>query len=395
MHMRFAWIKSALIQIVIGGAVVAAFLAFWITQVPSARPWLDEIGVTPALGLPPAEAAEDIAGQRRFGGFGPTKVVTAPVGTDSMNDRVTAIGDGRALRSVAVRSETSGRITEIGFRAGDMVDEGSVMFRLDDEAERIALNRAELVLSDAQSDADRLERLRQAGSATAVALSEAELALRTAELSVRQAEFDLDQRVIRAPISGWAGLLEYEIGDRVGATEELVVLSDRSEIQIDFRVPERVLGSLEAGMPVTARPLALPGVEIEGEVVAIDNVVDRNSRTVRVLARLANEGDRLREGMSIEVDLAFTGDPYATVDPMAVQWSSDGSFVWTVREGKATRVPVEIRQRNTDAVLVDGALEPGEPVVIEGVQSLRPGAEVEVEEDRAALILPVVPSRRS
>ncbi|MEC7762060.1 MAG: efflux RND transporter periplasmic adaptor subunit [Pseudomonadota bacterium] len=394
--MRFAWIKSALIQIVVGAAVVAAFLAIWITQVPSARPWLDEIGVTAFLGLPPAEAAQSPAGPSGFGGFGgPTKVVTAPVGEDSMNDRITAIGDGRALRSVAVRAEASGRITEIAFRSGDMIEEGTVMFRLDDEAETIALDRAQLVLSDAQGDADRLDRLRQAGSATAVALSEAELALRTAELSVRQAEFDLDQRVIRAPIGGWAGLLEYEIGDRVSATEELVVLSDRSEIQIDFRVPERVLGSLTSGMPVTARPLALPGLVIEGEVVAIDNVVDRNSRTVRVLARLANEGDRLREGMSIEVDLAFTGDPYPTVDPMAVQWSSDGSFVWTVREGKATRVPVEIRQRNTDAVLVEGELEPGEPVVVEGVQSLRPGGEVQVEDDRAALVLPDATPRKS
>lgn len=395
MHMRFAWIKSALIQLVVGAAVVAAFLAIWITQVPSARPWLDEIGVTAFLGLPPAEAAEGGDGPPRFGMGGPTKVVTAPVGMDSMNDRITSIGDGRALRSVAVRAEASGRITEIGFGSGDMVEEDAVMFRLDDEAERIALDRAQLLLTDAQADADRLDRLRQAGSVTAVALSEAELALRNAELSVRQAEFDLDQRIVRAPISGWAGLLEFDIGDRVSATEELVVLSDRSEIQIDFRVPERVLGSLETGMPVTARPLALPGVVIEGEVVAIDNVVDRNSRTVRVLARLANEGDRLREGMSIEVDLAFAGDPYPTVDPMAVQWSSDGSFVWTVREGKATRVPVEIRQRNTDAVLVEGALEPGEPVVIEGVQSLRPNGEVQVEEDRAALVRPDVTPRKS
>ncbi|MAM60053.1 efflux RND transporter periplasmic adaptor subunit [Maritimibacter sp. UBA3975] len=393
--MRFGWIKSALIQIVAVTAVVAAFLAIWVTQVPSARAWLDEAGISDVIGLPPAEAAEEASGPRRFGGFGPAKVITAPVGTGALNDRITAIGDGRALRSVAVRAEASGRITEIGFRAGDMVEEGTVIFHLDDEAETIALDRARLLLEDAQSDADRLDRLRQAGSATAVALSEAELALRTAELSVRQAEFDLDQRVVRAPIAGWAGLLEYEVGDRVSATEELVVLSDRSEIQIDFRVPERVLGSLETGMSITASPLALPGVEIEGEVVAIDNVVDRNSRTVRVLGQLANDGDRLREGMSVEVELAFEGDPYPTVDPLAVQWSSDGSFVWTVREGKAVRVPVEIRQRNSEAVLVEGALEPGEPVVIEGVQTLRPGAEVEVEDDRAALARPDLPLRKS
>ncbi|EAQ04280.1 multidrug efflux pump, membrane fusion protein (MFP) family protein [Pseudooceanicola batsensis HTCC2597] len=378
------WIKSALSQIMLAAIVLGVFILVWATQVPSARPMLERTGLADLLGLPPAEAAESGAGARRFGGGGASRVVTAPVGTGALNDRITAIGDGRALRSVSVRAETSGRITEIGFGAGEMVEEGTILFHLDDEAERIALDRARLVLDDAREDADRLDRLRQAGSATAVALREAELALRTAELGVRQAEFDLAQRQVIAPISGWMGLLEYEVGDRVTASEELAVISDRSEIQIDFRVPERVLTKLEPGMKITAQPLALNGVEIAGEVVAIDNMVDRNSRTVRVLGQLANEGDRLRDGMSLSVTMSFEGDPFPTVDPLAVQWSSDGAFVWTVRDGKATRVPIEIRQRNQRTVLVEGALEPGEPVVIEGVQTLRPGAEVSIDRDAAA-----------
>ncbi|WP_375690168.1 efflux RND transporter periplasmic adaptor subunit [Pseudooceanicola sp. LIPI14-2-Ac024] len=393
--MRPSWIKSALGQFALAAIVIGAFLAIWILYVPSARPWLEKAGIADMLGLPPAQAAEaDGGGGRGFGG-GSAKVVAAEVGTGTLNDRITAIGDGRALRSVSVRAEANGRITDIGFRAGEQVEEGTVIFRLDDQAEAIALDRARLVLADAQEDADRVERLRQAGSATTVAQREAELALRTAELGVRQAEFDLDQRIISAPISGWMGLLEHEVGDRVGAQEELAVISDRSEIQIDFRVPERLLAKLRPGMPIEAEPLALPGEKIAGEIVAIDNMVDRNSRTVRLLAQLHNDGDRLRDGMSLSVTLAFTGDPYPTVDPLAVQWSSEGAFVWVVRDGKAARVPVDIRQRNAGAVLVEGALQPGEMVVIEGVQTLRPGAEVAVQGEAAAMEATAVPARKS
>ena len=122
-------------------------------------------------------------------------------------------------------------------------------------------------------------------------------------------------------------------------------------------------------------PLALPGVEIAGEVVAIDNQVDRNSRTVRVLGQLGNEGDRLRDGMSLTVSLSFEGEPFPTVDPLAVQWSSDGAFVWAVREGKATRVPIEIRQRNAQAVLVEGAGEiPFDAIPAGGTVALSAGA---------------------
>lgn len=375
-------IRSLITQIVLSIVVLGVALALWIAFVPEARPWLARTGIPARLGFDlslPEQAAP-----AQFGRGGATTVVAVPVVTGTLNDRVTAIGDGRATRSVTVRSEAAGRITEVGFAAGETVPDGAVIFRMDDGAERIALDRARLMLSDAEANTERLDRLRQTGTATAVALREAELALRTAELAVRQAEFDLDQREITAPIGGWLGLIEVETGDRVSAQDDLALISDRSEILIDFALPERALAKLRPGMALTAEPLALEGVTIEGEVVAIDNKVDRTSRTVRILGRVPNDGDRLRDGMAMSVTLAFPGDPFPQVDPLSVQWSSDGSFVWAVREGKAVQVPVKIRQRNADAVLVEGALSEGEPVITEGTLSLRPGAEVQISGETAA-----------
>jgi hypothetical protein len=72
-------------------------------------------------------------------------------------------------------------------------------------------------------------------------LREAELAYRSAELEVDQAEIDLSQRRIVAPISGWVGLLDVEQGDRIGTQDAIAVITDRSSIQIEFRVPERYI----------------------------------------------------------------------------------------------------------------------------------------------------------
>jgi RND family efflux transporter MFP subunit len=120
-----------------------------------------------------------------------------------------------------------------------------------------------------------------------------------------------------------------------------------------------------------------------GRLTAVDNVVDRASRTLRVQAVVDNAEDRLREGMAFEVTMDFPGETYPSVDALAVQWSSTGAFVWKIEDGKAQRVPVVIRQRNPDRVLVDGALSAGDQVVIEGVQTLRPGAEVRPADDAA------------
>ena len=66
--------------------------------------------------------------------------------------------------------------------------------------------------------------------------------------------------------------------------------------------------------------------------------------------------------------MKFPGDTYPSVDPLAIQWGTDGAFVWAVRDGKAERVPVRIVQRNTESVLVVGRSRRGDSVVTEGVQ---------------------------
>jgi hypothetical protein len=64
------------------------------------------------------------------------------------------------------------------------------------------------------------------------------------------------------------------------------------------------------------------------------------------------------QGMSFEVSISFDGERWPSVDPLAVQWDSAGSYVWKIAEGKAERVDVAIIQRNSDSVLVKADLRP-------------------------------------
>lgn len=371
-------------QMVLGLVLLAGTLALWLAYVPAASVWVERLGLDGVLGLEALEARETGDGPAGFGGGEATRVGVAEVVPGLLNDQITAVGDGRAIRSVTVRFEATGQIVALEVEPGARVERGAVLARLDDEAERIALERSELTLADAEEEVARLSQLQSAGAVTAVSIREAELALRTAELALREAEFDLAQRVVQAPITGTTGLLEVEVGDRVSAGDPLTVITDRREILIDFRVPERAIGAIDLGMPLEAKPLALAGTVLQGEISAIDNMVDRASRTLRVQGRLTNEGDRLRDGMAFSVTLMIPGETYPSIDPLSLQWSSEGSYVWAVRDGVAERVPVVIRQRNADAILVEAALAPGDLVVTEGLQTLRPGTEVQVVEAAAS-----------
>ena len=373
-------------QILLSAAVAAVALYVWINYVPAAHPYLEKYGIADWLGLElSAPAAQDQPERRRGGGA--TRVVTEQVAEQVLADRIRAIGDAQAFRSVTLRVQQPGVLSEINASAGDFLTEGQVVVRLDAEAEAITLERATMGLTDAQDELDRLRRLQ--GNVTEVRLRDAELAVDSARLELREAEFDLSQRVIRAPISGRVGLVDIEVGDRVQAQDSLMTLTDRSKLIIGFRLPERIVPYLETGQSVELRPLALRDTNLTGEISAIDTIVDPASRTIRVQALVENGEDLLRPGMAFEVQMAFPGERLLSIPPLALQWSSEGAFVWVVEDGKVSRAPVQIRQRNAQSILVERGgvgLQPGALVVIEGVQSLRPGAEVEVlepQEDQA------------
>jgi RND family efflux transporter MFP subunit len=348
---------------------------------PGSHPWLASLGLLEpmrAAGLVPAPAEGDAEGGPRRGGGGAVRVIAAEPQRAVLRDVVTAIGSARGAQSVALTPAIAGRIVAIRVAAGDLVPQGAVIAELDSETARLAMERAELVLADAQATVARLDRLAASGAASDLQRQDAALALRTAELGLRSAEHDLSQHQITAPVGGVVGLMSAQVGDQVGPTTEVTRIEDRSSLIVDFRVPERVAALIRPGDAVDARPLSDPGRSLTGRISAIDNRVDEASRSLRVQAAIANTDDSLRSGMAFRIALEFTGATHPSVDPLAIQWGSEGAFVWIVRDGKATRLPIRILQRNAADVLVEADLRPGDMVVTEGVQALRPGAEVEV-----------------
>jgi RND family efflux transporter MFP subunit len=361
-------------------AVVAVPLAA--RFLPASHGVLDSVGLLApmsAAGLvPAAEAAEPEGGQSGNRGGGATPVVAAAVEPQVMRDVITAIGSARGVQAVALAPGVSGRLLALKVEPGDMVQAGDLIAELDAEAAELAVQRAELVLADARTTLERIDRLAGSGTATNLQMQDAELALRTADLSLQSARRDLADHKLTAPIAGVVGLIEVQVGDLITPTSEVTRIEDRSSLIINFRVPERVAALIKTGDAVQASAVATPNLPINGQITAIDNRVDEVSRTLRVQARIENAEDALRSGMAFRVALEFTGAAYPAVDPLAIQWGAEGAFIWIVRSDKAMTLPIRILQRNADAVLVEVALEAGDLVVTEGVQALRAGAEVAV-----------------
>ncbi|MET0169232.1 MAG: efflux RND transporter periplasmic adaptor subunit [Aliihoeflea sp.] len=379
-------------QLAICAVLLVAGAIGWVLFGAGPRETLASIGIGSASEASQARSPSGGPGQgsgRQGGG-----VFTVAVTTATINDRLQAIGTGRAAESVAVTPFASGRLTEILVRSGSTVAAGDLIARLDSQTETIAVDRARFALEDAEARLERINQLRASNTAAQVQVTEAQLGVENARLALRDAELSLERRDIEAPISGVVGILPVSVGNYVTNSTEIASIDDRSAILVDFWAPERYAGAIEVGATLEASLIAQPGQAFRGEVSAIDNRVDAQSRTLRVEATIDNPSDALRAGMSFQVVMTFPGETYPAVDPLAVQWGTDGAFVWTVTDGVASRVPVRIVQRNTDSILIAAEIEPGVQVVSEGIHLLREGGNVRIAQRRGEPI-PAIEARGS
>ena len=328
---------------------------------------------TEATGTPPS------AGQNSGARNAPL-VMVKPAQKQIVNDKLSAIGSGVALNTVAVMPYSSGTIRQFLVSAGTLVKKGQIIAELDAETEQIAVEKAQVLLKDAEITQKRMATLRASNTATQVQVVAADLALANAKLAVKDAELALSRRSVEAPIAGIVGILPVDAGNYVTSSTTIATIDDRSKLLIDIWVPERFAPQLRIGQVVTAIPTALPGKSFQGQISALDNMIDAASRTMRVRAEITNPSDVLRSGMSFTVTILFPGDQYLAVDPLSIQWDGDGSYVWRIdTDGKAERVAARIIQRNANAVLVESELAEGDVMVTEGVQNVREGGSVTVK----------------
>lgn len=368
-------------QVIVILAVVAAFVVGWARFVPGAGDLLLRIGAPAGLVAvlaPAGEAAGPDAkggeGSGR-GGNGAPVVVVQPVGVGTVNDRLSAIGTGDAVQSVTVMPQVDGTLAKVAIVSGQKVASGDLLAQLDNDEQTIARDQARVALKSATEKANLYANLKS--TVSRIDAFDAQIAVEAAKLALDTAELNLKRRDIIAPIEGIAGIITVNPGDNVTTSTVIATLDDRSEILVDFWVPERFAPILKVGQSVEATAVARQGQLYRGTVEAIDNRIDEASRTLHVRARIANENDDLRAGMSFTVTMAFAGENYPSVDPLAVQWDGEGAFVWRIgSESKAEKVRVRIVQRNPDAVLVDADLRPGDRVVTEGIQRVRQGGTV-------------------
>lgn len=310
---------------------------------------------------------------------GATLVLTEPVIAAEDKTVVRAIGTAKALRSATIHSSVAGEIIEVTFRAGQRVGAGDPLIRLDSEHQELSVKLADVSVREARRQVERLERLASSGGAAVAGLLTAQSELESAILNHARARQALADRTINAPFDGVIGLTTLEPGDRVTPETPIATLDDRSYVVVQFNLPEDYAHRVQTGDPVQVRPWTQRDAFLDGTVSELDSRIDPVTRSLRVEVTIPNPTDSIRPGTSFEVRKTFAGKPYPIIREVAVLWSRDGAYLWRERDGKAEKVFVDVVRRNKGQILVDGPIEVGDAIVVEGVQGLRVGQAIEAK----------------
>lgn len=305
-------------------------------------------------------------------------VIAAPIVFENDIERIEAVGTARAKQSATVFPESAGEVTRIGFAAGDYVQAGAVLARLDQKAEELAVARARVSVRDAEQLLSRYQRIDVPGAISDSQIDAARTALDAAQIELELAELALSERSVRAPFSGYVGLSDIDRGARITTNTEITRLDDRTSLYVDFSAPEEVFGGVSIGDNLPLQPFAGQSDIVTGTITAIDSRIDDTRRSFTIRAEIDNETDALRPGMSFRVAFELPGNAYPSIPEEAISWGGDGAYIWVVRNQQAERLPISLISRREGSVLADAKLEEGELIVVEGVQKVRQGTKVDI-----------------
>lgn len=313
------------------------------------------------------------------------------------------LGTVVAHRTVTVRSQVDGRLDQVLFREGQAVRAGQVLAQIDPRPYRIQLlqaagalarDRAQLdyarlnVARDRKLVADKLIAPQQLDADQATA-GQLEGVVRIDEAAIEGARLSLDYARITSPIDGVTGIRLVDSGNyvRAGDPGGLVVVAQLDPVAVLFSLPQDDLLRVSDRMSLAAlqvEAFARDGTTLlgTGKLELIDNQINQATSTLRLKAILPNPQRRLWPNQFVKARLLLTTRRGALVIPAtAVQRGPAGTFVYVIgADLTATVRPVQVGPPEGELAVVESGLEPGERVVTDGQNQLRPGSRVALRE---------------
>src|ERR1700730_8488020 len=339
-------------------------------------------------------------GGRGGAGAAVVSVAVAPALKQNVPYYLSGLGSVTPFNTVTVKSRVDGQLEKVHFTEGQFVREGDLLAELDPRPFQVALEQMEgqlardqAQLNNARVDYARYDQLHKEGVVAQqqvdtqnATVGQLEGAVRADQAQIDNQKLQLSYCKIAAPLTGRVGLRLVDQGKMIHAADPngLVVITQVQPIAALFTLPEDSLQEViqhmkneELGVEAYSRDdqnkLAA------GKLLTVDNQIDPTTGTVRFKAAFDNRDLSLWPNQFVNTRIMLAVRKDAIVVPLAaIQRGTQGSYVYTVKAGKANMQPVNVDLTQGNIALIATGVSVGDQVVVDGQERLQSGTPVEV-----------------
>lgn len=309
---------------------------------------------------------------------GPLVVDGFIVKQSSISEKIEVPGSLLPFEETQIRAEVGGRVVMLNIKEGTLVSKGTTLVKLFDKDLQAQLKKLQVQLQIREKTQERSAELLKINGISQQDYDLSELDVENLRADIEATQIAISKTQIDAPYQGQVGLRNVSLGSYISPTDIITTLRQVDNLKLEFSVPEKYAKEIVKGYRVTFK---VDGGEKyhEATVMATENSVDQNTRTLRVRALVNEKHPELVPGVFAKVNLQLGRDEKAMLVPsQAIIPAARNKQVILFRKDSALYTVVETGIRDSAYVQVVKGVEVGDTVVTTGLMAIRPNAKIKV-----------------
>ncbi|WP_276367667.1 efflux RND transporter periplasmic adaptor subunit [Chryseolinea sp. H1M3-3] len=320
--------------------------------------------------------------QRPAGGggraSGPIAVDGFVVSERSISENIEVPGSLLPFEETAIRSEVGGRIVQLNIVEGSVINKGTLLVKLFDEDLQAQLRKLEVQLKIKEKSEERSGELLKIQGISQQDYDLSALDVENLRADIESTKIAISKTEIRAPYTGRAGLRNVSLGAYIAPNDIITVIRQVDKLKLEFSIPEKYAKEISTGYTVSFQVDGGKSYH-KAKVIATENSVDQNTRTLKVRALVDEKHPELIPGVFAKVNLELGKNTNALMVPtQSVIPTARNKQVIVIRGDSAVYAVVETGVRDSAFVHVTSGVKVGDTVVTTGLMAIRPDSKIKI-----------------
>jgi membrane fusion protein, multidrug efflux system len=311
-------------------------------------------------------------------GGGPIKVEGMVITGTKLQPSLTLSGTLLPFESTEIRSEISGRVTNLNIKEGETVAKGSLLVKIFDADLQAQLKKLNVQLQITEKTEERQRELLKIGGIAQQDYDLSVLQLSNIKADIELVKVNISKTEIRAPYSGKLGLKSISLGAYLSPTTLITTITQTDKMKLIFNVPEKYGANIKTHQTIV---FSVDGYDkkFTANVLAKESAIDESTRNLKILALVQGKDNALIPGSFVKISLELAANNAAMMIPTyAIIPQARNKMVATYQNGVAVMKKVTTGIRESGNVEILTGLNIGDTIITTGLLFVKPDSKIKL-----------------